>query len=139
MMNLIKSKHCLPFTLIISITSLILLEKYISNNNTNFIKICILCQVIALVAIFLNYKNTLLLVHIFAFISFIYGSLFIKEKIIKKIFIIFFLYILIIKKIRKNCMFFDHETKLELWDRSTINMDYFYYILLFINIYQAYI
>ena len=35
-------------------------------------------------------------------------------------------------------MFIDYETKLELWDRSTINMDYFYYTMLFINIYQVY-
>jgi len=137
MNSIIKSKNCLPFTLILFITIIILSLKYVNYSSKIFLILCLISQIIALIAIYLDNKKLLGLTHIACGIGFIYGSLFIKDKILNLIILAKLLFIIYTRSVRGNCMYDAFSKKY--MDKLPLNDDFgnvFYFSFLILNIYN---
>ena len=108
MNEIIKSINCLPIILIIII---LISLKHVDGYNKQYLIICMISQILALVGIYINNLTLIGITHILYGIGFILGSLFLKNKIVNIVIIIKLLLVIYTRHVRGNCMYDDYSKK----------------------------
>lgn len=137
MNSIIKSKNCLPITLVLFIVIIIISLKHVNYSSKIFLVLCLISQILALIAVFIENKKLLGLTHIACGIGFLYGSLFIKDKILNIVILSKLLFIIYTRHVRGNCMYDAFSKKY--MDKLPLNDDFgnvFYFSFLILNIYN---